>query len=151
MKVGEFPAVCHNLTCNYNYKVPQGEITAYTYDGWKKQLQLTGKGLPSNLKSIRRVMFAHSECEITTSSSTKLKCDLVNDPVCGDHLPMLYSKHGLVNNSASLTPTTITCTVTGITPAVPLNLVGGDYMTITGTNFPSNLETSTVSIKFSDA
>jgi hypothetical protein len=26
------PAVCHNMTCGYNYTIPQGEVTAFTFD-----------------------------------------------------------------------------------------------------------------------
>lgn len=44
--VGDFPAVCHNLTCNYNYTVPVGEVTAYTYTALTKTLVLTGTSLP---------------------------------------------------------------------------------------------------------
>lgn len=31
VKVGEFPAVCHNLTCDFDYTIPVGEVTAFTY------------------------------------------------------------------------------------------------------------------------
>ena len=27
VQVGEFPAVCHNLSCNFTYTVPVGEVT----------------------------------------------------------------------------------------------------------------------------
>lgn len=46
VSVGDFPAVCHNLTCNYNYTVPVGEVTAYTYTALTKTLVLTGTLLP---------------------------------------------------------------------------------------------------------
>jgi len=31
VQVGDFPAVCKNLTCHYNYTQPEGEITAFTF------------------------------------------------------------------------------------------------------------------------
>lgn len=30
--VGDLPAVCHNMTCNWNYTIPIGEVSAFTYD-----------------------------------------------------------------------------------------------------------------------
>ena len=49
VNVGEFPAVCHNLTCDFNYTIPVGEVTAFTYAANTRQLQLTGVDLPANL------------------------------------------------------------------------------------------------------
>lgn len=40
------PAVCHNLTCDYNYTIPQGEVTAFTYNAQSNQLVITGTDLP---------------------------------------------------------------------------------------------------------
>jgi hypothetical protein len=31
VKVGDLPAVCHNMTCQWNYTIPEGEITAFTH------------------------------------------------------------------------------------------------------------------------
>lgn len=36
VKVGDYPAVCHNLTCHFNYTVPEGEVTAFTYSAGTK-------------------------------------------------------------------------------------------------------------------
>ena len=66
-------------------------------------------------------------------------------------MPYLTSLLGLVNNSASLTPVTITCLVDSFHPTTQLNLLGQDNLTISGTFFPYNLITSTVEIKFTDA
>jgi len=148
--VGEHPAVCHNLTCNYNYTVPVGEVTAYTFTQSTKVLTITGTNLPANTSMIRHVEFAHSKCTISAASSTSLTCTLDNVPVCGSHLPMLFSKMGLVNTTSTLTPTVITCTATSIVPTTDLNLLGGDNLTITGTNFPWNMPRSDISITLSD-
>ncbi len=61
------------------------------------------------------------------------------------------AKAGYVNNSASLTAETITCTVTTVHPTTDLNLLGGDNLTISGTHLPVVLERSTVTIRFNDA
>lgn len=36
--VGDYPAVCHNLTCHFNYTVPEGEVTGFTYTESSKLL-----------------------------------------------------------------------------------------------------------------
>jgi len=56
----------------------------------------------------------------------------------------------LIPNAADLAPTTVQCTIVSATPTTNLNLLGGDEITITGTNFPKMLAKSTVDIKFSD-
>lgn len=30
--VGEYPAVCHSMNCDYNYVIPQGEVTSFIYE-----------------------------------------------------------------------------------------------------------------------
>jgi hypothetical protein len=32
VQIGDLPAVCHNLTCDYTYVEAVGEITAFTFD-----------------------------------------------------------------------------------------------------------------------
>jgi hypothetical protein len=36
VNVGDYPAVCKNLTCNYHYVVPEGEVTAFTFNAANK-------------------------------------------------------------------------------------------------------------------
>jgi hypothetical protein len=102
VNVGEYPAVCKNMTCDYHYVVPEGEVTAFSYTANNKQLTLTGTALPANASMIRHVEFAHSLCELTAVSNTSVTCTLEYEPVCGDHLPKLVSIYGLVNNSNTL-------------------------------------------------
>jgi len=78
-------------------------------------------------------------------------CVLDHDPTCGVHLPSLVATTGLVNNSAALVATTIGCTATSMVPTTDLNLLGGDNLTFTGTNFPWNMASSNISIVLSDA
>jgi len=150
VNVGDYPAVCKNLTCNFHYIEPEGEVTAFTYTAGTKELQLTGTNLPANASMIRHVEFAHSYCTLTAVSNTSVTCTMDHEPVCGDHLPKLVATYGLVNNSATLTAETITCTVSAVQPTTQLNLLGGDNLTISGTQFPWKLETSTVELKFND-
>ena len=147
--VGNLPAVCHNLTCDFTYTLPEGELTGYTWNEATSRLVLTGTGLPS-AANIRKVEFAKSECTIDTLTATTLECTLDKEPTCGDHLPILTSILGVVPNAGSLVATTVSCTATTIAPAADINLLGGDNLTISGTFLPHDLETSTITIKFSD-
>lgn len=45
---------------------------------------------------------------------------------------------------------TVLCTITKIFPDTEFNLLGHDNITFTGTNFPHDLTTSTIEIKFDD-
>lgn len=148
--VGDYPAVCKNLNCDYHYVEPAGEVTAFSYTDGTRELVLTGTDLPVNTSLVRRVEFAHSPCTISAISNESLTCTLDYEPVCGDHLPELYSIYGLVNNSVNLTASTITCTADSVVPTTQLNLLGGDNLTLTGTQFPWNFERSTIEIKFTD-
>ena len=44
--VDDLPVVCHNMTCDYTYVKPVGEITGATYDDATKKLIITGVDLP---------------------------------------------------------------------------------------------------------
>lgn len=41
------PAVCHNMTCDFTYVEPTGEVTAATFDPATKKLVITGTALPT--------------------------------------------------------------------------------------------------------
>ena len=114
--VNSTPAVCHNLTCDFVYTDPVGEITDFTYDHATKKVVLTGTDLIT--QPIRYIMFAKSRCAVdaSTATNTSVTCTLVQEPTCGDHVPYLTSRLGLINNNAGLTPVTVTCTVASIVP-----------------------------------
>jgi hypothetical protein len=131
--IGDYPAVCKNLNCNYTYVEPEGNVTSFAYTSDTRELVLTGTDLPMNASMVRYVKFAHSKCSITAISNESLTCTLDYELVCGDHIPELYSIYGLVNNSDGLTNTTITCTADSVVPTTQLNLLGGDNLTLTGT------------------
>jgi len=71
-------------------------------------------------------------------------------PVCGTWKPEIYSALGLIPIASSFTDgIAVDCTATQITPSADLNVLGYDNLTITGTNFPKDLASSTVDIELS--
>jgi len=153
VEVDGLPAVCHNLTCDYTYTQPQGQVSSFTFDASTKKLVLTGTDLPDSVDKVRHVKFSLATCVVdpATMSSTNIECTLQKEPTCGDFVPTLTSVLGVVPNSETLVPHTVSCSVNNAAPTTDLNLLGGDNITFSGQYFPHNLETSTVSIKFSDA
>ena len=153
VEVDGLPVVCHNLTCDFTYTQPVGEVTSFTFDAPSKKLVLTGTNLPDSVSKIRHVIFSLSECEVNpaTLSATNLECTLKKEPTCGSYVPTLTSVLGVVPNSASLTAQTVSCSISSALPITDMNLLGGDNITFSGEYFPHTLKTSTVSIKFSDA
>ena len=115
--IGGMPAVCHNLTCDYQYTEANGTINSHTFDLATKRVKITGVDLPSNIKHIDSVNFAESPCTIdkATVSGTNIDCVLDRSPVCGDHKPILTTKWGIIPNEASVTATSIECSITGVT------------------------------------
>ena len=105
----------------------------------------------SNITSVR---FAGADCDIiTVTADTKVECSYQN-PVCGDHLPIVVSDMGRIVNGASLEPKSISCSATNGTFAsksqTELNVLGGDLIEINGSNFPHKLEDKNITIEFSD-
>ena len=52
--VNNLPAVCHNMTCDFTYVAPVGEVTSFTFDQSTSKLVLTGTELPSVIDDIDR-------------------------------------------------------------------------------------------------
>jgi hypothetical protein len=153
VNVNDEPAVCHNLTCGFKYIEPVGEITSFTFDEATKKIVISGVDLPSDMDTFVSIEFGLSFCTLdeTSMSSTSLECTLNQDPTCGDWTPVLNSFMGLIPNAEALATQTVSCSISAAEPAYGLNLLGGDNITISGTNLPHNLITSTVAIKFSDS
>ena len=61
------------------------------------RLKITGTELPV-FEEIYHIQFAKSFCTIDESvhSDTNIECVLDQEPVCGDHLPILTHNLGLV-------------------------------------------------------
>jgi len=73
---------------------------------------------------------------------------LADEPTCGEWIPELYSAHGLIPTDPSAAKIKVDCTVTSITPNTELNVLGGDTLTIVGTNFPKFLQTTLLILDF---
>lgn len=153
VNVGDMPAVCKNLTCDFTYTAPVGEITEFTYTAATKVLVIKGTDFPALTADIQKVWYAMTECTIDKSkyTTTNIECTLVKEPTCGDHKPKVITRWGLVPYKTDLADQTILCSITGMHPATNLNLLGGDNITLTGTNFPHQIEGSTFELKFDDA
>lgn len=93
-----------------------------------------------------------ANCKITEGkfTATSIECVLDKEPTCGDWKPIITTQKGNVPEVAELAAQTVLCTITVIVPETPLNLLGFDNITFTGTNFPDGLPRSTVDIKFND-
>jgi hypothetical protein len=168
VSVDGLPAVCHNLNCDYTYTTPTAQVTSFTFDEASKVLTLTGTGLPTTLDEIQRVDFAKASCATDatmTASDTTLTCTLEKEPTCGSHTPELVSTLGKIPNDGSIVATVISCTILSASPLTGLNLLGGDNITVTGTNFPHHIDlvdtttsrrrlaasTSSLTLSFSDS
>ena len=114
-------------------------MQSYVYEPAKKTVKVTGVNLPKAAEIIS-LSFAEAECLIdaSTSTDTLVECTLQANPTCGYHVPVLRTKHGAIK-SATLAPTTITCTATSATPVAELNILGGDKVVIKGRYFPQTL------------
>jgi hypothetical protein len=146
--VGGNPAVCHNLTCDFTYTLPEGEITSFTFVESTKKLTIVGTALPTVIDSVE---FALARCNVDTATDTLVECVLEKEPTCGDYKPILTSMLGIIPVASGVNAHTVQCTITAAQPNTGLNLLGGDNITLSGSNLPHTLETSIVSIKFSDA
>jgi hypothetical protein len=83
-------------------------------------------------------------------SETKIECTLNNNPTAGTHWPDITTSFGKIPVKSSIAKHTVQPTLASTVPATNLNLLGGDNITLTGTNFPHELATSTFALKFSD-
>lgn len=100
-------------------------------------------------------MFAQTECIVDESTLTdsNIDCYLNDAAVCGDWLPELYSKLGLVLINDSVEKLTVNCQLAEVSPIIPnteINVLGGDNITFSGTGFPRSLIDSTVRINFNN-
>ena len=147
---GEFPALCHNMTCDFSYITPVGEITDFTWTAGTKELVLVGTSFPAQA-DITSIEFAQSTCTISAISATSITCTLDHQETCGIWQPKLNARLGLIPLAAGFTKEeTIDCTITSVAPTVDLNILGYDNLTFTGTNFPRTIEGNSISISIVD-
>jgi hypothetical protein len=109
---------------------------------------MTGSSLPTTLVS---VTLGHTNCVITSNTATAVDCTLATPLFGGSWKPAVKDAKGLIPVSASLTPATVTPTVTSVSPTTGFNPAGGDIITIVGTDLPSAVVGQTVvSLTFED-
>jgi hypothetical protein len=96
VNVNDLPAVCKNLTCDFTYTTPVGEITAFNYDTTSKVVVITGTAFPEKQTDIQKIMFAFSECPIDSAkySQTSITCTLLTKPTVGDYKPTIITRFG---------------------------------------------------------
>lgn len=152
VNVNNLPAVCHNLTCDFTYIATPSEITSFTYTAISKKLVITGTKFPALATDVQSISFAMTACTLNTAvhSVTNIECTLDKNPTAGSHWPDVTTSFGKIPVKSTVAKTSITPTLSSTLPASNLNLLGGDNITLTGTNFPHELATSTFSLKFSD-
>jgi hypothetical protein len=63
MTVGDNPAVCHNLLCDYMYVAPVGDVSSFTFDKASRKLTVQGSNLPIG-SDLKKVIFAQTKCLI---------------------------------------------------------------------------------------
>jgi hypothetical protein len=91
------------------------------------------------------------QCSVSSVSDTEIQCTVDTPWVAGQWLPKILTDQGLIPvDELLVNKHTVTPTVSSISPAL-LNPAGGELVTITGTGFPTGLDTDDdVVIGFSD-
>lgn len=142
------------MACDFTYVDPVGEITSSIYDsasGAFGKVIVSGTSLPS-LAEIEGMYFADSPCVIdeATASDTNLECALTQEAACGTWNVAILTNMGFIPIASQLGNTTITCTVSSISPSTNLNVNGGKNLTISGSGFPHKIGDNIILITFSD-
>jgi hypothetical protein len=104
---------------------------------------------------LEKIMLGNTECTIDddTASSEFIQCTFAADTeiATGSWEPKVVSNLGVIPVKAGLDKYEVKYTLTSIAPNQDLNVLGNDNITITGTNFPTELKRSVIEIEFSDA
>jgi len=95
MTVGDLPAACSNMNCDYTYVEDVGDITSFNYNTGTRTLTITGTSLPAQ-DTIEEITFARSPCVISASSDTSITCvtDSSNTVQAGTHEPVVRTSMG---------------------------------------------------------
>lgn len=110
-------------------------------------LTIDGVSLPTDLLDVR---LGDVGCGPVTGTATQIVCTLTKGAAAGTYPQVeVLTADGLVPVAGTVTPITVALSTTAVTPAVDLNSVGGDTLTITGTGLPQKAEQ--VDVSFSDA
>jgi len=144
--IGDMPAVCANVYCNYEYQSTTALVTAISVSGL--DVTITGVDLPEDFLYIT---FSNVICNSNSISATSITCTLEDPMVAGTWLPEIMSTQGIVPvDTLLVSDTVIAPTISGVLPNI-LNPAGGQEVIITGTGFPASLDSvNNLSIGFSD-
>ena len=99
---------------------------------------------------IEKIVFGQTDCVLddSTTTSTEITCTMIDEPVCGNWHPEIYSSKGLIPIASTVSKLSVDCTVSTMAPLTDLNVLGYDNLTISGTNFPRYLQDNTIEIEF---
>lgn len=114
--VGGLPAICVNLTCDYEYVDANVTVTGGSYDTSTKILNVTGTNLPTLGSEIQMLKFAQAPCALisNTATNTSFECKLEREPVCGKYAPELVTHMG-ASNASTFPLIQIDCQATNVT------------------------------------
>ena len=106
--VDEQPVACHNMTCDYTYVKPVGEITGITYDDTSRKLVITGVDLPtlqldgsSPADAAASNTTASSNSTATTTSSNSTAADNSTTTTTGGGRRLLSYLRKLTSDSTT--------------------------------------------------
>lgn len=156
VEIDDMPAVCHSMECEFTHIPAVGSVASFTFVEGTRTLTMTGTELPDNISKIQSITFAGSTCTISGAgedgslSGTEVVCVLDREPTCGTWTPALTTFLGNVPIAEGVAGQVVQCTITDVTPATDLNLLGQDNITFTGTNFPHEMEGNTFELTFTN-
>jgi len=129
VSVAGIDALCPTFgSCDYKYIANAGEITAQTLAG--KALTITGTALPTPTK----VTLGGIACAVGTKSATSITCTLAVSPPAGAWDANVQNL-GSVPVKSGVAKIDVAVTVSGVTPNINLNQMGGDVLVIAGEGF----------------
>lgn len=145
------PAVCHNMTCSFEYIPAIGSVSAFTFDLATKKLTVSGLSFPGD-EGYKNVRFAQSICNIDwlTLTETFFECTLEQEPTCGAWSAEVLTPWGYVPVDVGVSNITVACTISMVTPDTELNVLGYDLITITANNLPYELTDNEIDITFTN-
>ena len=123
--VGDMPALCASLECDYDYFETTALVTDMTVSG--QTVTLTGTDLP--IDDILMIEVSNMECVAGSTSASSITCDIADDWTAGTWLPHIKTSMGVVPIDSSISPHVVTHTIASISPSI-LNPAGGDTVVI---------------------
>jgi hypothetical protein len=132
VQVGDMPAVCANVACDYEYQSTTASITGFTFSDL--QLTITGVALPQDYDYIS---FSDVLCDVSSSSETEIVCTLQDTQVAGLWTPVIYTSQGIVPVDAAVMELLVSPIISSVSPNT-FNPAGGQEAIITGSGFPSD-------------